>query len=144
MCKQEQQLYQAQDELELPPPRSYKRAMKPRLPRKATSAARINLNRFWNELEEFYGRYNDRKVQNNNNDLFDLPDYTTDVFDHRRETAENELNERIEAQSINLYHKEQSAAESWTCCSTSLANLNLSRHRLQSQDILDQDDLESL
>ena len=36
--------------------RSYRTVMKPRLPRKATASARINLNRFWNELEEFYDR----------------------------------------------------------------------------------------
>ena len=30
--------------------------MKPRLPRKITSTARINLNQYWNELEEEYTR----------------------------------------------------------------------------------------
>merc|ERR1712080_619075 len=33
-----------------------RRLMKPRLPRKVTSTARINLNKFWGELEEFYTR----------------------------------------------------------------------------------------
>ena len=51
------------------PLRNYRRSMKPRLPRKITAASRINLNRFWNELEEFYNRYDDRKAKNNNNPI---------------------------------------------------------------------------
>ena len=72
--------------------RSFKRAMKPRLPRKVTSSARINLNRFWNEMEELYNRYDAR--HSNAADI--LPPYTTDTFDHRRESAENRANEELE------------------------------------------------
>merc|ERR1712141_885220 len=74
--------------LELPL-RNYRRVMKPRLPRKVTAPALINLNRFWNELEEFYNRYDDRRAKNNNNPIITkvatelrLPAYTTDTFDH--------------------------------------------------------------
>lgn len=35
--------------------RRFVRVLKPLLPRKLTSSARINLNRHWNELEELYG-----------------------------------------------------------------------------------------
>jgi len=86
------------------PLRSYRRQMKPILPRKVTAAARINLNKFWNDLEEFYNRYDDRRASNNNNPLVDiktvfeaLPAYTTDTYDHDREAAENDLNERLES-----------------------------------------------
>ena len=72
--------------------RNYRRIMKPRLPRKVTASARINLNRFWNELEEFYNRYDQRTEK----PVVKLPEYTTDTFDHKREAAENELNEGIE------------------------------------------------
>ena len=77
----------------LPDPltRSYRRVMKPRLPRKVTASARINLNRFWNELEEFYNRYDQRKEK----PVVQLPDYTTDSWDHDREAAENKLNESL-------------------------------------------------
>lgn len=85
----------------VPLPRSFKRSMKPRPARKASASSRINLNRFWNELEEFYNRYDDRRARNHNMDLIggmtSLPAYTTDTFDHQREAAENELNERLEA-----------------------------------------------
>lgn len=36
--------------------RRFIRVLKPLLPRKRSSSARINLNRHWNELEEVYGR----------------------------------------------------------------------------------------
>merc|ERR1711997_818615 len=70
------------------PLRNYRRTMKPRLPRKISAPARINLNRFWNELEEFYNRYDDRRAKNNNNPIIthpsvpavQLPAYTTDPF----------------------------------------------------------------
>ena len=42
------------------PFRSFRRPMKPRLPRKITGSARINLNLYWNELEDFYTRYDNR------------------------------------------------------------------------------------
>jgi hypothetical protein len=83
------------------PARNYRRQMKPVLPRKVTAAARINLNKFWNDLEEFYSRYDDRRSSNNNNPVIEvsdrLPAYTTDTFDHDREAAENELNEKMES-----------------------------------------------
>ena len=92
------------------PLRNYRRTMKPRLPRKISAPARINLNRFWNELEEFYNRYDDRRAKNNNNPIINLqeqqsttklklPAYTTDTFDHERESAENLLNEHLEERS---------------------------------------------
>ena len=88
-----------------PPSRSFKRSMKPRPARKVSASSRINLNKFWNELEEFYNRYDDRRARNHNMDLIggcqlaasSLPAYTTDTYDHQREAAENELNERLEA-----------------------------------------------
>ena len=86
------------------PARNYRRQMKPILPRKATASARINLNKFWNDLEEFYSRYDDRRSSNNNNPLIDvympLPNYTTDTYDHDREAAENDLNEKMEAEKF--------------------------------------------
>merc|ERR1712038_1068765 len=83
------------------PLRNYRRSMKPRLPRKISAAARINLNRFWNELEEFYNRYDDRKARNQNKPIINLPAYTTDTFDHDREAAENALNEQLEENDAN-------------------------------------------
>ena len=82
-----------------PSARSFKRSFKPRTARKASASTRISLNRFWNELEEFYNRYDDRRARNLGKDLIGntLPAYTTDTFDHDREAAENALNERLEA-----------------------------------------------
>ena len=77
----------------LPPTRSYKKTMKATTRRKLTSSTRINLNRFWNELEEFYDRYEERKENNNNNRVV-LPDWSRDNTD--REEAENRMNESIE------------------------------------------------
>ena len=86
------------------PARNYRRQMKPILPRKVTASARINLNKFWNDLEEFYNRYDDRRLGNNNNPVIDvfepLPAYTTDTYDHDREAAENDLNEKMEAEKF--------------------------------------------
>ena len=98
--------------------------MKPRLPRKITAQSRINLNRFWNELEEFYNRYDDRKTKNNNNPLilqaptstFKLPAYTTDTFDHERETAENLLNERLEFSPIGQKVDNLGLTNCCDCC----------------------------
>ena len=122
------------------PAKSYKRSMKPRLPRKITSSARINLNAFWNELEEFYRRYDDRRAKNNNNDLIAatplLPAYTTDTFDHDRESAENALNERLEAEQVLEDKKQQESNQ------TKILLGQQKRMRLQSLDILD-DSLES-
>merc|ERR1712018_714891 len=91
--------------------RNYRRVMKPRLPRKITASARINLNRFWNELEEFYNRY-DQRTEKPVVKLM-LPEYTTDTFDHGREQAENELNEDIDQGQTKV----------------------LSRQRLESEDV---------
>ncbi len=79
-------------------PRSYRKPMKPRLPRKITASARINLNRFWNELEEFYNRYDERTEK----PVVKMPAYTTDTYDHDREAAENNLNEAIEIEAVKL------------------------------------------
>lgn len=76
--------------------RSFRKVLKPRLPRKVTASARINLNRFWNELEEFYDRYDRRRLNTCGLKSANLPAYTTDTLDHNREEAENELNERLE------------------------------------------------
>ena len=104
------------------PLRNYRRSMKPRLARKVTASSRINLNRFWNELEEFYNRYDDRKAKNNNNPIITkvstelrLPAYTTDTFDHERESAENLLNERLEHIS-NVNEKETGDNVCCECC----------------------------
>ena len=124
------------------PLRNYRRQMKPILARKVTASARINLNKFWNDLEEFYNRYDDRRTSNNNNPLIDLksvydsmPAYTTDTYDHDREAAENDLNEKMEAEkfesstyisySDNLDMKtsscdeDDSGSEEWDCCPSS-------------------------
>ena len=108
--------------------KTYKRVFKPRLPRKLTSSARINLNAFWNELEEFYDRYDDRRAKNNNNDLIGsvLPAYTTDTFDHAREEAENRINERIESRDLGKSE-----------VSNTKVLLGQKRTRLQSMDILE-------
>ena len=106
------------------PLRNYRRTMKPRLPRKITAPSRINLNRFWNELEEFYNRYDDRKAKNNNNPIIShtsistikLPAYTTDTFDHEREAAENLLNERLELAPINQKDNNISNIHCCDCC----------------------------
>ena len=100
--------------LTIPEPltRSYRRFMKPRLPRKITASARINLNRFWNELEEFYNRYDARSEK----PVVKMPQYTTDTFDHKREEAENNLNEEIDQ-------------------GKTLKVLNSTRQRLQSDDV---------
>lgn len=80
-----------------PSTRNYRQVMKPRLPRKLTASGRINLNRFWNELEEFYNRYDARTEK----PVVKMPDYTTDTFDHHREEAENELNEVMETKVLS-------------------------------------------
>lgn len=138
----------------VPPPRSYRRIMKPRLPRKITSSARININRFWNELEEFYNRCDERRVKNNminsrgfnkniyahgeegDDDVFFLPDYTTDVFDHNREAAENDLNERLEGES-------NGKPDGFIVGKNFLSDEMKRRTRLGSHDILDDCDLSS-
>ena len=106
------------------PLRNYRRVMKPRLPRKMTAPARINLNRFWNELEEFYNRYDDRRAKNNNNPIIthpsvpavQLPAYTTDTFDHEREAAENMLNERLELAPIEDKFSNVGNSACCDCC----------------------------
>ena len=103
-----------------PEPRNYRRIMKPRLPRKVTASARINLNRFWNELEEFYNRYDQRTEK----PVVKLPEYTTDTFDHKREAAENDLNEVIE---IDVIETTPEAEQGQTKV--------LNRQRLASEDV---------
>ncbi len=147
---------ETQENLSSPPVRSYRRVMKPRLPRKITSAARIHLNRFWNEMEEFYERYSQRKISGNNNDLFLLPDYTTDTYDHDREAAENVANERLEAEDDDDDDEEEEEEEdllSKVVASSELQHqqrrchihrlVGLERLRLQSQEILDEDEIAS-
>lgn len=105
------------------PVRSYRRPMKPILKRKISSSARINLNKFWNDLEEFYNTNNDR-LSNFNDSLKteyqSLPDYTTDTFDHDRETAENELNEKIELDCMSYVSSSSymSRSSNFECQST--------------------------
>ena len=79
--------------------RNYRRVMKPRLPRKITASARINLNRFWNELEEFYNRY-DQRTEKPVVKL--LPEYTTDTFDHKREAAEKTVTFSADTHHISV------------------------------------------
>ena len=82
--------------------RSYRVSMRPSNPRKSSSGHRIAANRFWNEMEELYSRLAERRARGSEGgsvpeeEVRGLPDYTTDVFDHRREEGENELNERCE------------------------------------------------
>lgn len=106
--------------------RNYRRVMKPRLPRKITASARINLNRFWNELEEFYNRY-DQRTEKPVVKL--LPEYTTDTFDHKRESAENELNDGIEIDQVDENNSEEIQQQQGQ---TKVLN---SRQRLASDDV---------
>ena len=116
----------------LPDPltRSYRRVMKPRLPRKVTASARINLNRFWNELEEFYNRYDQRKEK----PVVRLPDYTTDSWDHDREAAENQLNESL--QQDNNIKDDSTTTESMVIVGeTKVLMAGNSKPRLGSDDV---------
>merc|ERR1711879_725142 len=100
-------------------------------PRKVTASARINLNRFWNELEEFY----DRRTKNNNN-FEAMPDYTTDTHDHARQEAENRANERLEEEEERL--KSIKANKVSSLNNSMSSNLNKSaRLRLHSYDVVD-------
>ena len=113
--------------------RSYRTLMKPRLARKATASARINLNRFWNELEEFY----DRRTKNNNNCGMAMPDYTTDTHDHAREEAENRANERLEEEEAMRSVKAAKYSKNKEVMAND-SNLNVSaRMRLHSYDVVD-------
>ena len=98
MCREISQKFTDLATIPEPLTRNFRRVMKPRLPRKVTASARINLNRFWNELEEFYNRYDDRKEKPV---VKILPEYTTDTFDHVREAAENDLNEQLDLEDSN-------------------------------------------
>ena len=125
--------------LDVPPRRDFRRVFKPRLPRKITSSARINLNRFWNELEDFYSRYDDRRAKNNNNSQsIIIPPYTTDTFDHRREEAENRLNEQLEMEEMRRSKLETSKPAKIPLPPKTL-NLS-SRSRLQSYEVFDEDE----
>merc|ERR1712012_1226906 len=50
----------------------------------------LSSHQFESILEQFYNRYDERSKP------VLLPEYTTDTFDHERESAENKLNEEIE------------------------------------------------
>ncbi len=103
--------------------RNYRKVMKPRLPRKITASARINLNRFWNELEEFYNRYESRPEK----PVINLPYYTTDTFDHDREEAENKLNEsRDQNSQVSLAQERQTMSQRLRFESADLDNDGLS------------------
>ena len=52
MCK-DCEAYAAATAFPVPAPRSYRTTMKRMTPRKRSSYARISVNRFWNQLEEF-------------------------------------------------------------------------------------------
>ena len=90
------------------PGRPVRKIIKPRLPRKITSSARINLNMFWNELEDFYTRYDNRRVKSNNSQL--IP--TNNTSDHARESAENRFNENLEHHNSNNNNNHKSADNS--------------------------------
>ena len=92
-------------EIELPI-RNYRRAMKPILPRKTSSSARINLNKFWNDLEEFYTNFSNSETIKTT--VENLPDYTTDAFNQDREAAENDLNEMLERSSCSSFSSSSS------------------------------------
>ena len=102
------------------PVRNYRRPMKPILPRKVSSSARINLNKFWNDLEEFYSSFNDRLASNETikTTVGQLPDYTTDVFNQDREAAENDLNEILERSfcSTNSSNFDCQSSNISSCC----------------------------
>jgi len=115
MCRQFSEISTLSVGLPDPLTRSYRRVMKPRLPRKVTASARINLNRFWNELEEFYNRYDQRSEK----PVVQLPDYTTDTYDHNRESAENSLNESLASESEM----------------SNVKNAKITKQRLPSDDI---------
>lgn len=137
------------EDLEVPL-RSFKRPMRPRLSRKLTSVARINLNRFWNELEDFYSRFDDRRFQDHVQHLSDqsmerleVVSYTTDGFDHERETAENRLNELLEQQWLEEQRVNQSPIKMQLPGSRDILPLPpktpLGRFRLESYDVPDEE-----
>jgi hypothetical protein len=122
--------------------RIFRNVMKPRLPRKVTASARINLNRFWNELEEFY----DRRTKNNNNSM---PAYTTDTHDHAREAAENRANERLEKMEEAKEEEEEKVKKtneancSMNSSFTLTKRVNIQRPRLHSYEIFDDGEVSS-
>ncbi|XP_059084861.1 uncharacterized protein LOC131881886 [Tigriopus californicus] len=139
----------ALEDLEVPL-RCHKRTMRPRLPRKLTSAARINLNRFWNELEDFYHRFDDRRFRDHvqhlpaqSVDTLEVVSYTTDGFDHERETAENRLNELLEQQWLEEQRVNQSLIKSQLPPARNILPLPpktpLGRFRLESYDVPDEE-----
>ena len=95
------------------------------------------MNRFWNELEDFYTRLDERRAKENNN--FALPEYTTDAFDHNRETAENDLNARIEAEAdiviMDKLEKSSVVLNNSKNISPSIGDKQQQRLRLQSYDV---------
>ncbi|XP_069705797.1 uncharacterized protein [Periplaneta americana] len=75
--------------------RTFRQPMKPMLPRKLTSSARINLNQYWNILEELV--HCDISM-----DIQDGGENFVDDFDMSNEINENLANERLE-QSRDLH-----------------------------------------
>lgn len=61
---------------------------KPKLPRKIASSCRINLNKFWGELEDFYIHKTSSKV-------------ITNLYDNVEE-MENSINENIERSRLMM------------------------------------------
>ena len=117
--------------------RSYRTVMKPRLPRKVTASARINLNRFWNELEEFYDRRTKNNSSNSSNNFVAMPDYTTDTCDHAREEAENRANERLEEEEERMKAMKANRVNSSLNHSSSNSLNKSARMRLHSYDVVD-------
>ena len=67
-----------------PVDRRQRKIVKPKFPRKITSSCIINLNKFWNELEDFYINRTSSKVITFSNE------------DSTNEEMENSINENIE------------------------------------------------
>ncbi|PSN58207.1 hypothetical protein C0J52_05983 [Blattella germanica] len=70
--------------------RTFKQSMKPMLPRKLTSSARINLNLYWNILEELVPCDMNMELQDGSYESFE------DDVDMSNEINENIANERLE------------------------------------------------
>ncbi len=91
---------------------------------------RIAINRFWNEMEEFYNRRTDRSK------TAMLPAYTTDCFDHAREEAENDLNDKIERMLTSRTDPTRSQHQDLDVNVDKKSNLSLARARLESSDVI--------
>ncbi len=94
-------LFHLEDMSTLPERRSYRTHMRRASAGRASARHRVAINRFWNEMEEFYDRHEERKAREAGNarlikELRSMPSYTTDWWDHDREQAENRINESME------------------------------------------------